>query len=255
MSKEKRIEQFESLRKEVEQGVFEDFDAAQCLTPKEIDERYTKYSRSYVTPTTIQVNNQDILSSNMEKAVVLVFCSAKNPGGGVTSGSIAQEEEISRTTSWYFHAIKSKGFYQQKGACALNTDLALYVKKGYVLKNEYHQTISPKECSFIGMTAPNITGMESQGKKINHAEINEVMRRRIELVLKLAQLSGKTRCILGAWGCGVFGMNPNTVAKLFKQEIDKGWFQGAIEFAILGQEHAKIFSDILTPAIKVTKKL
>jgi uncharacterized protein (TIGR02452 family) len=70
-------------------------------------------------------------------SVVLVFCSAKNPGGGVTQGSIAQEESIVIHSSWFFQVKDVSGFYLKSKSNAINTDNLLYIDKGYLFTNEY----------------------------------------------------------------------------------------------------------------------
>lgn len=51
----------------------------------------------------------------------------------------------------------------------------------------------------------------------------------------------KKHLILGAFGCGVFGGNPKTVAKLFNEKIKAGFFTGLITFAIMDAKIIDIF--------------
>ena len=53
----------------------------------------------------------------------------------------------------------------------------------------------------------------------------------------MAVASKDKNLILGAWGCGIFGNNPETIANLFLQEIElrKGYFENVI-FAIPGEK-------------------
>ncbi len=47
------------------------------------------------------------------------------------------------------------------------------------------------------------------------------LRRRIAAQLDTLILAGRTHAVLGAWGCGAFKNNPNTVAALYREEIEK----------------------------------
>jgi uncharacterized protein (TIGR02452 family) len=55
----------------------------------------------------------------------------------------------------------------------------------------------------------------SREGKENIKKIPEVMLNRIEKILILAILEGCDAIVLGAYGCGVFGNNPHSVAGYF----------------------------------------
>lgn len=56
------------------------------------------------------------------------------------------------------------------------------------------------------------------------------LRRRISAQLDTLIVEGKTNVILGAWGCGAFKNTPETVAEIYREEIEKraNWFQHII---------------------------
>ncbi len=61
------------------------------------------------------------------------------------------------------------------------------------------------------------------------------MEERVIRVLAIAAAHGHAALVLGAWGCGVFGNDPDEVAGLFRDALD-GPFRGAftrVVFAIL----------------------
>lgn len=183
-----------------------------------------------------------------KKVAVLVFASAKNPGGGVTKGSKAQEEDISLVSSWYFQVKDNRDFYLDKNAEAINSDNILYTKKSYIFLDEHYNILdNPKEISFIGCAAPNLNGLLNQNKSIK--KIYEVLKKRIGNVLKTAQQKNLDTLILGAWGTGVFGLDEKKVAQAFNEEISKGYFKGNIQFNIPIQKTLEIFKN----EIKINK--
>lgn len=68
--------------------------------------------------------------------------------------------------------------------------------------------------SFISAAAPN-AGAVKDLEPENVGRIPEVLARRAEYVLALASSQGYRHLVLGAWGCGVFRNNPETVAEVF----------------------------------------
>ena len=76
-----------------------------------------------------------------------------------------------------------------------------------------------------------------------HAEIGPAMWQRILKVLAIGILHGHDSIILGAWGCGAFGNDPNEIAALFERALREN-FTGAyrrVVFAILDWSAEKRF--------------
>ncbi len=57
-------------------------------------------------------------------------------------------------------------------------------------------------------------------------EYLELMYQRISSMLYCAATYGYTHLVLGAWGCGAFGNNPEEVAELFCDVIDNFRYDG-----------------------------
>jgi uncharacterized protein (TIGR02452 family) len=74
-------------------------------------------------------------------------------------------------------------------------------------------------------------------------EIAPAMWQRILKVLAIGILHGHDSIILGAWGCGAFGNDPNEIAALFERALREN-FKGAyrrVVFAILDWSDEKRF--------------
>ena len=66
--------------------------------------------------------------------------------------------------------------------------------------------------SVITVPAPNLNGA---AKNVPQEKIDEIMKNRLRKMFAVAIHYEYKNLILGAWGCGAFGNNPNTVAKYF----------------------------------------
>lgn len=88
-----------------------------------------------------------------------------------------------------------------------------------------------------------LAAASAHGVAITRAQLAEIvatsdkqrtLRRRAELVLAVAAHHGAERLVLGAWGAGVFGNDPEMVARAFADPL-RGTFAGAfaeIVFAV-----------------------
>lgn len=192
--------------------------------------------------TRIYVHNQTTLSAAKlyvetgYRTVALNFASARNPGGGWLSGAQAQEESLGRA-SGLVACIEGDEMYQRhlRLRDALYTNSAIYSPEVPVFRDDYNNLLDqPYLLSFI--TAPAVNAaVVLQRDSSRRKEVYETMRVRIQRVLSIAAMHQHTALILGAWGCGVFGNDPLTIAKLF-QEALSGPFAGVFDevvFAIL----------------------
>lgn len=239
--REQRIKQFKELQEHILLLDCE-IKKAECIDIKD-------YKNKTISNTThsITFHNEQVTRTILryDNPLTLVFGSAKNPGGGVLRGSRAQEEDIALTSTWYFHVKDNKEFYNINHKDQTYSDKMLYVKDAYLLKDEFDCYIEPKKVSFIGGAAPNINGLTSSGKTINEKEIYTILKTRISGLFSFAELHNHKTLIVGAWGCGVFGLKPNEVAKVFKECIDEKLYSGKIVFAILDANQIELFKKVI----------
>ena len=149
-----------------------------------------------------------------EITAVLNFASYNNPGGNFINGSKAQEECLCHESYLYNVLKQHMGYYKinrkNKNKC-LYTDRALYSPNVRFTKE-----CKDVFCDVITCAAPNKTAAQKY-YNVSDEENSEVLKERIEFILKIAQDNGVDNLILGAYGCGVFGQDPLEVAKIFKE--------------------------------------
>ena len=201
----------------------------EVYTPKDTDDLIKKNSVSNSLETNFQVINEttlnavrDLIDNGNEKVMCLNFASAKNPGGGFLNGSSAQEESIARATGLYPCLLKCTDFYinNKKMKSCFYTDYMIYSPNVPIFKDENGVCLnSLYKVSII--TAPAVNAnVVKQMEPANVAEIEIVMKRRIEKVLRISKEKNYHNIVLGAWGCGVFGNSPIDISKFFKEVLD-----------------------------------
>ena len=202
-----------------------------------------------------------------EKIACLNFASAKNPGGGMLNGSLAQEESICLCSCLYscltqFHDT----FYEisrKDPRDGLYHTMLIYSPRCVVFRNDVNyqlldsntttttadETASNQSklvrTSFI--TCPAVNKGVALSKNISEAVISGEMRARAELVLRVAMEMGEQVLVLGAWGCGVFHNQPRDVADMFARLLKSGGsYEGVfrkVVFAVGKEPRMNVFRE------------
>jgi uncharacterized protein (TIGR02452 family) len=165
----------------------------------------------------------------------LVFASARSAGGGFLNGAQAQEESIARSSALYPCLRAAGEFYAYHRAHAELTysDRVIYSPRVPVFRDDRGGLLTePYSVSFLTSAAPNLSAIRSNQPE-SVAEVPAVLRRRAARVLAVAAAHGHRRLVLGAWGCGVFGNDPTTVAEVFAEALREQPMEHVV-FAVLG---------------------
>ena len=169
------------------------------------------------------------------KIAALNFASYKNPGGMFLDGSRAQEECLCHE-SFLYNVLKRQTDYYAWNRMRLNKalykDRALYTPDvRFFKKGNIKADPDGVLCDVITCAAPNKSAAQKY-TGVSDAENSAALKERIHFLLQVAALSGAEVLILGAYGCGVFGQDPEEVAAIFKDELEMFTFKEAV-FAII----------------------
>lgn len=170
--------------------------------------------------------------------MALNFASAKHPGGGFLGGAIAQEESIARSSGLYACIEHDRMYaHHARHRDPMYTTWAIYSPGVPVIRETVGALLEePHLAAFITSPAPNARVVLERSAE-RKSEIRTALEERIDRVLAIAHVHGHEDLVLGAWGCGVFGNDPASVAEIFDVAL-RGKFRGVFErvvFAILGE--------------------
>jgi uncharacterized protein (TIGR02452 family) len=210
-------------------------------TPGELEQLRKSILAKEKFNTQFSVTNETTLDAARRIAgsndlLALNFASAKNPGGGFLRGTVAQEESIARASGLYPCLLTAPQYYEfhRSAGSPLYSDHMIYSPRVPVFKYEDGSLMDqPIQVSIITSAAVNVTDLDRKdSSKMNMVE--PIMRTRIEKMLALCYEHNHRNLLLGAWGCGVFGNDPEMIAGLFREAFDNkfsGCFQNVL-FAI-----------------------
>lgn len=188
---------------------------------------------------------QTALGVDGGRIAVLNFADPFMKGGLVLQGEYTQEECLCRCSNLYEALSKQKcssqyyRFNSDYADCNIFSDRLIYSKDVLFFRDEEYNIIPfPTRVDVITSPAP-----------ICCSDI-DVFERRIRCILGSAYSNGVDTIVLGAWGCGAFGNNPNVVAEAFKNVLEKYKIFDKVIFAIKCQEDVpsenyKVFKHIL----------
>lgn len=189
--------------------------------------------------------------SHTGRTVVLNFASWTNPGGGVVSGSDAQEESLCRIST-LFPCISDQrmmeAFYlphrateDRNGRILHNSD-CIYTPDVMFFKSDSRTPrLLPRNrwlaIDVITCSAPNLRAADGRRIWIGDKDLLEIHTDRIGRILDIASVNRADNVVLGAFGCGAFLNDPEIVAMASLKALKTRMFRFRnIEFAIAGSD-------------------
>lgn len=173
------------------------------------------------------------------RVAVLNFASATNPGGGVKSGSGAQEECLCRCST-LFRCIDDNEFFGRFYGMHRNrrnlryTDTCIYSPDITVFKSDTaFPAMKPEsewfQTDVITCAAPNLRKMpynkmnpgSEKPISVSDEKLLAIHKQRGSQILSVAADNKADILVLGAFGCGAFQNNPRVVAQAYKEILPK----------------------------------
>jgi len=202
---------------------------------------------SFTDQTTLEAARE--LTATGRRLGVLNFASGKNPGGGFLRGTSAQEESLAYASTLYasLSSRKAAPYYAaHRKAKDPKYSHRMIFSPVTVFRDDHGNLLSdPYQIRVLTAAAPNRREMERGD--VQEQEIRTLIERRIHRALYIFADQGCDTLVLGAWGCGVFGNEPYTVANAFFEALYPCPYRNRfrqVRFAIHGsQQNLDAFSE------------
>ena len=218
---------------------------------KELQSNYTtqKYSFSDIVPAPLTGQKENITVINLDTVSALVkyyqsgrtcilnMASYKRPGGGVHNGAKAQEECLFRCSNLY-KEIGTEHY-------PLEDTEALYTTDAVFFKDVEYDYMPEVKCDVVTIAALRLHGIIGENGEMSYesdvADYRNITKNKIRLMLSLAAKHGVRNIILGAWGCGVFNNDPETISLYFHEVLVQECYSGLfnqVVFAIINDHNS-----------------
>lgn len=219
-------------RVEIEAAVSEACAGKHSIRP---EDQLPKFSTPAFRTTGVQVANETTfgasrrLIGNGLNPVALNFANGVSAGGGFLSGARAQEEVLCRSSALFVTLVDDPMYDAHRMRPEPDsTAWSIYSPDVPVFRADGGTELSePWLQSFITCAAP-------YAPDIGQPESGDLLQIRIHRVLAIATAFGHSSLVLGAWGCGAFGNDPQRTARDFRSALT-GPYAGvfsAVVFAI-----------------------
>ena len=191
-----------------------------------------------------------------KRIAVLNFASATSPGGGVRSGSSAQEESLCRCSTLY-PCLTTKYLFavyygpNRDHGTPIHTDDIIYTPNIKIIKSDddYPSRLLEKDfvdVDIITCAAPNLRERPNNHFNyendvligMNDEKLFDIHLSRARHILNIAIHHHVDILVLGAFGCGAFRNNPYVVAKAYKKALEEnGKYFYKVVFPIYHREY------------------
>lgn len=169
------------------------------------------------------------------RVAILNFASATSPGGGWLHGARAQEETLARSST-LVHSLRDDAFYfdMTHHTNPFYNDTVLVSPAVPFFRHHNGQFIdTPWQADVITSAAVHAKAVHTYMSD-RVGEIALHMEYRTQKVFQVATTLDADILILGAWGCGAFGNDPELIAQMMAEMmhvVDMRRF-AAIDFAV-----------------------
>ena len=225
-----------------------DYDSVVVITPELAQELLSdplpEPERNSPCKTEVTTEDTFAAAQRLGNALALNFANAHRAGGGFLLGANAQEEALCRCSTLYASITSADASemyrFNNTHIRATDSDYMLLSRDVCVFRDHHCELLpEPWETAVITAPAPNRRGAAVFTSKNTLAE---TFLHRSLIILRTAVKYGYKNLVLGAWGCGAFGNDPETVAGCFKQALaadNLSCYFDTVCFAIYGSESSK----------------
>ncbi len=172
-----------------------------------------------------------------KKIAILNFASSTEPGGGVLSGSRAQEESICRSTTLYpslntDEIVRAYYFPHREDYSFKGWDECIYSPNVIICRDDNDELpprLSPEEFAVIDVitcAAPHLTNYSAMKSE----ELLSLHVKRAKNILRVCAYNDVDIFVGGAFGCGAFHNDPYIVAWAWREVLKE--FQNKFDMTV-----------------------
>ncbi|KAK2024152.1 hypothetical protein LX32DRAFT_626683 [Colletotrichum zoysiae] len=159
------------------------------------------------------------LSNKETRVAILNMASPLTPGGGFVNGASSQEESLCMRTT-LLPSLKDE-YYRLPELGAIYTPDLMVFRESYSNK-----VLEKKERWFVDcISAAMLRNPETERDEASgfshyvHEKDRQLVLEKMKVVLRVCQMKGIRKIVLGAWGCGAYGNPVAEVAKAWRKAL------------------------------------
>lgn len=188
------------------------------VSPRHKDMKVKVVNADTLDTAKVELDNK---STTSDKIMALNMASKYKPGGGVKSGSHAQEEVIARRSNLML--LLPEPLYDNE----IQRDQVILTRNIMVIKDQNEEYLPSDQMYTVNLLAcaavkkPK-TKKDAEGEEIYGMPIfREIMKEKINNIFQVAYVQGYDTLVLGALGCGAYGNPHGEVTQIFLDCLER----------------------------------
>jgi len=177
-------------------------------------------ARRYDTIVVQVVNDTTLVAARALKdaglrPAALNFANGVRPGGGFLSGARAQEEALCRCSGLYATLVDDPMYLHHAGH-------ARHEATAWIILSSDVPIIRAESGTWLDepWLLDVLTCAAPYAPRVGQPRSGDLLRHRIQRLLIVAAAEGADTLVLGAWGCGAFGNDPDRTARDFRDALE-----------------------------------
>ncbi|KUI63566.1 hypothetical protein VM1G_10302 [Cytospora mali] len=157
-------------------------------------------------------------ANTTKKVVILNMASPLSPGGGFLNGATSQEEFLCMRTT-LLPSLRDEFYRLPEVGCIFTPDVLVFRdSEGNDLDKKDRWFVDVVSAAMLRLPETEVDESTGRGGYV-HQKDRELVIDKMRAVMRVAQMRGETKVVLGAWGCGAYGNPVGEIARAWRRVL------------------------------------
>ncbi|ROV93194.1 hypothetical protein VMCG_08721 [Cytospora schulzeri] len=157
-------------------------------------------------------------ANTTKKVAILNMASPLSPGGGFVNGATSQEEYLCMRTT-LLPSLRDEFYRLPEVGCVFTPDVLVFRDaEGNDLDKKDRWFVDVISAAMLRLPETEVDEDTGRGGYV-HQKDRELVVDKMRAVMRVAQMRGAQKVVLGAWGCGAYGNPVGEIARAWRRVL------------------------------------
>ncbi|KAK7735572.1 hypothetical protein SLS53_007486 [Cytospora paraplurivora] len=157
-------------------------------------------------------------ANTTRKVAILNMASPLSPGGGFINGATSQEEYLCMRTT-LLPSLRDEFYRLPEIGCVFTPDVLVFRDaEGGDLDKKDRWFVDVLSAAMLRLPETEVDEGTGRGRYV-HQKDRETVVNKMRTVMRVAQIKGAQKIVLGAWGCGAYGNPVGEIARAWRRVL------------------------------------
>lgn len=157
-------------------------------------------------------------ANTTRKVAILNMASPLSPGGGFLNGATSQEESLCMRTT-LLPSLRDEFYRLPEVGCVHTPDVLVFRdEEGNDLDKKDRWFVDVVSAAMLRLPETEIDEATGRGGYV-HQKDRELVVDKMRAVMRVVQMRGAQKVVLGAWGCGAYGNPVREIARAWRRVL------------------------------------